>query len=59
MLLTCHTPGYDAERLDEMVKEHFFAGAVGCMKGEAAFDSRRRRTGVAQRRGRAVESEAS
>jgi 23S rRNA (cytosine1962-C5)-methyltransferase len=31
MLLTCHTPGYDAEQLGEMMKEHFLHSTVGCM----------------------------
>lgn len=35
MLLTCHTPGYDAEQLSEMMKEHFFAGSSsGWMKAK-------------------------
>jgi 23S rRNA (cytosine1962-C5)-methyltransferase len=53
MLLTCHTPGYDAERLGEIVKEHFPAGAIGCMKGETlsirAADGRKLQSGVVVR----------
>jgi 23S rRNA (cytosine1962-C5)-methyltransferase len=31
LLLTCHTPGYDAERLSDMIKEHFSLDAVGTL----------------------------
>jgi len=31
MLLTCHTPGYDAETLSEMVNEQLFSASVGRM----------------------------
>jgi 23S rRNA (cytosine1962-C5)-methyltransferase len=31
LLLTCHTPGYDAERLSAMIKEHFPLDAAGTL----------------------------
>ena len=39
MLLTCHTPGYDAELLTEMLTEHFFAESRRPDRGENGFRS--------------------
>ena len=53
MLLTCHTPGYDAELLSEMLTEHFFASPVGWMRGKPlsirAADGRELPSGVVVR----------
>jgi 23S rRNA (cytosine1962-C5)-methyltransferase len=34
MLLTCHTPGYDAEPLREIMKEHCFPTPIGYLKAK-------------------------
>ena len=34
MLLTCHTPGYDAEPLCELLEEHFFTCPIGGLKAK-------------------------
>ena len=34
MLLTCHTPGYDAEQLAAMVKEHFPESTAGSIEAK-------------------------
>lgn len=34
MLLTCHTPGYDAEQLAAMIEEHFPNRGPGCMSAK-------------------------
>jgi 23S rRNA (cytosine1962-C5)-methyltransferase len=53
MLLTCHTPGYDAEQLSEMVKEHCFPVPMGWMEAKPlairAADGRELPSGVVLR----------
>ena len=53
MLLTCHTPGYDAEQLSEMMRECFPDGVVGRMEGKPlmirAADGRNLPSGVVVR----------
>ncbi len=53
MLLTCHTPGYDAEPLSEMVQEQCFSAPSGWMKAKPlsllAADGRELPSGVAVR----------
>ncbi len=53
LLLTCHTPGYGAEELSEMTKEHFLESPAGSMQGKPlsirAADGRQLPSGVVVR----------
>ena len=53
ILLTCHTPGYDAEQLTAMVKEHCFPVPMGCITAKSLFiraaDGRQLPSGVVVR----------
>jgi 23S rRNA (cytosine1962-C5)-methyltransferase len=53
MLLTCHTPGYDANVLGDMLGEHFFTSLAGRMVGKPltirAADGRKLPSGVVVR----------
>ena len=50
MLLTCHTPGYEADQLAEMIKEHCIPAANGIMEAGPlsirAADGRKLPSGV-------------
>ena len=56
MLLTCHTPGYDAKCLREHRRGAHRHGPGWLDEGQAARHPRDRRPGVARRRGGAMET---